>query len=581
MTEKELIQQDLDENALKQEQEQLVNLERYHYLKKNGYILFETIVGSQAHGTSTPTSDIDRAFVYILPEDDILGMEYKEQLKIHKDYMGYEIRRFLELLKKANPTVLELLNSPADCVLTKHPAFDILLREKTKFVTRACENAFHGYAKQQRTKAEGLEKMMNWEAQRVTKKTPIDFCYIPQGYDSIPANYWLDQRKLDQKFCALTSVSHCRDLFAVFYDIEAHNCFSELIEIEEREANKSLRKDSGFTMGLGYKGIAFEDSNDIRLSNIPFEERKKSICQLSYNKDSYRKHCDDYKKYQEWLEKRNENRWVEIEGHGQKIDGKNMMHFMRLIMIGKEIAQGHGINIRRPDAEELLKIRRGEVSLQELFEKSDELLTEMKESFKTANLPGEVSRKYIHDLLVKIRKTFYHQQKGVMGFLETATFKSSIVDTEDANRFIVKAFGGRSELQHFIGSVIVDKMSEYQDSNFSDIKEGDIPTLLMAGIVYNSNKWPKAKQLTGDSFSRVGIQRFSILGWDRDRISVMAGADWQEPITFDIVMWQDTLAAINVTPASEWKDGIGAKELVEKIGFNLVKEEVKNGDQNF
>lgn len=30
----------------------------HEYLEKNGLILFETIVGSQAYGTQTPTSDI-------------------------------------------------------------------------------------------------------------------------------------------------------------------------------------------------------------------------------------------------------------------------------------------------------------------------------------------------------------------------------------------------------------------------------------------------------------------------------------------------------------------------------------------
>jgi len=570
MSEKELIQKDLDELAQKQEQEQLANLERYHYLKNNGYILFETITGSQAYGTNTPTSDIDRAFVYILPEDDILGMEYKEQLKIHKDYMGYEIRRFLELLRKGNPTVLELLYSPSDCILIKHPAFQILLQDKEKFVTKVCENAFYGYAKQQRTKAEGLEKMMNWEVQRVTKKTPIDFCYIPQGYDSIPAAYWLDKHNLEQKFCALTSVSHCRDLFALYYDAEAHNCFSELIDFEEREAYKKLRKENGFTMGLGYKGIAFEDSNDIRLSNIPLEERKNSLCNLSYNKDSYRKHCDDYKKYQEWLEKRNENRWVEIQGHGQKIDGKNMMHFMRLIMIGKEIAEGKGINIRRPDAPELLKIRRGEVSLQDLFDTSDELLKEMKESFKTSDLPEEVTQRYIHNLLVKIRKTFYRQQSGVMSLLEKAHFNSVIVNSEETNPFIVKAFGEKSELQDFITKAIVDKMCEYQDHDFVEILEKDAPSFLMSGLVWNSNRWPKTKHARTGIACKVNIDKFSVLAWNRDSITIMAGADWQEPIKFDIVMWQDTLAAINITPVSEWKEGVGLKELFKKLGFEII-----------
>ncbi len=48
-------------------------------------------------------SDIDKKFVYILPEDYILGTEYTEQLNVDKDYVGWEIRRFLELMGSNNP----------------------------------------------------------------------------------------------------------------------------------------------------------------------------------------------------------------------------------------------------------------------------------------------------------------------------------------------------------------------------------------------------------------------------------------------------------------------------------------------
>jgi hypothetical protein len=44
---------------------------------------------------------------------------------------------------------------------------------------------------------------------------------------------------------------------------------------------------------------------------------------------------------------------VEVQGHGQRIDGKNMMHCMRLIQMSKEIGRGEGIIVRRPDAAEL------------------------------------------------------------------------------------------------------------------------------------------------------------------------------------------------------------------------------------
>ena len=70
----------------------------HEYLIENGLILFETIIGSQAYGTQTPTSDEDHKFVYILPMDNILGTGYVEQLNVTKDITGWEIRRFLELM---------------------------------------------------------------------------------------------------------------------------------------------------------------------------------------------------------------------------------------------------------------------------------------------------------------------------------------------------------------------------------------------------------------------------------------------------------------------------------------------------
>jgi predicted nucleotidyltransferase len=61
----------------------------HEFLVENGLILFETIVGSQAYGTQTPSSDIDKKFVYILPQDFILGTGYVEQINVNKDYVGF------------------------------------------------------------------------------------------------------------------------------------------------------------------------------------------------------------------------------------------------------------------------------------------------------------------------------------------------------------------------------------------------------------------------------------------------------------------------------------------------------------
>jgi len=37
----------------------------HEFLVENGLILFETIVGSQAYGTQTPTSDVDTTYYNI------------------------------------------------------------------------------------------------------------------------------------------------------------------------------------------------------------------------------------------------------------------------------------------------------------------------------------------------------------------------------------------------------------------------------------------------------------------------------------------------------------------------------------
>jgi hypothetical protein len=40
--------------------------------------------------------------------------------------------------------------------------------------------------------------------------------------------------------------------------------------------------------------------------------------------------------YQEWLQKRNLQRWVDVKSHDQKIDGKNMMHCYRLVQMARD-----------------------------------------------------------------------------------------------------------------------------------------------------------------------------------------------------------------------------------------------------
>jgi predicted nucleotidyltransferase len=405
-------------------------------LREKKLIIFEGIVGSKAYGTSLPNSDIDIKGVFVQPLEDILGFGYIEQVNDEKnDTVYYEIKRFLELLRTNNPNILELLNLPEDCILHKDPIFNLITDNYKLFLTKKCRDTFASYALQQIKKAKGQDKKQNWEKDKVTRKDILDFVYVIEGEKSIPWKEWNlsnGDKTFDEKFIGVVNVPNARDTYALFYDINAHSCFSELVSEESRKTFKKVREEMGLPMGLGYKGLVkisdvlnndsvqiqmnteeikkyissgIIDSNQLRLSSIPKGE--KPICNIIYNKDGYTQHCKDYKSYQTWLEERNEQRWVDVQTHGQKIDGKNMMHCRRLMDMAREIAEGKGIVVRRPNAQELIDIRQGKVDLQSLIDHVEAEIKAVDELYKNSNLPNSVDVKFVEDLLIDIRKKIY------------------------------------------------------------------------------------------------------------------------------------------------------------------------------
>jgi len=387
--------------------EEAKNKELYNFLKDGGYIIYEAITGSQAHGTSTPQSDIDKSFVYILPEDDILGTKYREQIRVNADYTGFEIKRFLELAQKNNPTILEILASPSDCIEICHPEFQKIRDNIDVFISKVCKNSFGGYARQQIRKARGLDKKQNWEKSKIIRKTPFDFCYWIAGNKSYPLREFLELNNLEHKFCGLVKIPNARDMWALYYDQDAEKCFSEHIDKDIKDKYKEELSNKGKPFGKGYKGIQVDEGNQLRSSSVSKEDADSELCVFSYNENGYTSHCKDYKEYQIWIENRNTDRYVTNKAHGQEYDSKNLMHCVRLLKIAREIVEGKGINIRRKDAEELLKIRRGDVPLSDLIKWSENEMREIYVLFDNSDLPDIVDREIVHKLLVDIRRNFY------------------------------------------------------------------------------------------------------------------------------------------------------------------------------
>lgn len=382
------------------------------FTPENGLLLFRCVSGSHSYNTNIESSDLDIRFVFIQPLDDILGLDYIPQVSQEgNDTMGYEIRRFLELLQQGKPNAIELLFMPEHCIVYKHPLFDLILEQRDKFLTKSLHESMGKFASAQIKKASGQDKKMNWELERRTRKTVLDFCTVVlSNGGSMKVEEYLKNNgnhygiEMYQGFCGLSKIPNQRDSYALFYDWSAHI----------KAGFPALNADHWETFydepSYGYQGVVRspEKSNDITLSSIPKGLSYKVV--MSFNKDGYSEHCKDYRDYLDFVEKRNPQRMTETITHGQHFDGKNMLHCVRYLMMAKEVANGEGFNLFRSqeDREKLLNIRAGGVDLFDLINESKMMVSELEEVFKNSKLPEFIDNELINLLLIKVRRSFYN-----------------------------------------------------------------------------------------------------------------------------------------------------------------------------
>lgn len=346
--------------------------------EENQHILLKCISGSRAYGLNTPQSDTDFKGIFLAPKREFYGSDYRDQVANEtNDIVYYEWKKFIDLLGKNNPTILELLATPVDSILFKHRLIASL--DPEDFLSKLCCQTFAGYAQSQIKKARGLNKKISNPVEQVRKEI-ADFCFVIDGMNVVPLNQWLSDYRFNDTDCGLVKIPHMRDVYALF-----HN--SQTNEIPLR--------------GI-YSGA---DSNDVLLSSIP--KGIKPLSLMSFNKDAYSIHCKEYAQYWEWIGKRNENRYQSTISHGKNYDAKNMMHTFRLLNMAEEIASEGKIFVHRKDRDFLMSIREGKFEYEDLLTRAEEQVQMIEELFEKSTLPQEPDLKKLEDLLVDVRDEYY------------------------------------------------------------------------------------------------------------------------------------------------------------------------------
>lgn len=398
-------------------------------IRKQGLLLYEYKRGSHLYGINTETSDEDYGGIYLAPAEQLIGLGLDYQTEIHdekNDVMWYELNKFMKLLLKSNPTVLEALYATDDCVLFEHPIMTELKKHRDCFVTKKCFNSFGAYAVEQIRKCRGLNKKI---VNPVTKRLePLDFVYTFYKQGSTKIKNWLEYRGLEQRYCGLVNIPNMHEVYGVYYDWGNHFFdYKITVDILENVLDNNLSDSKLYSLGkylieytnaasireaftmintspIGYKGMVGEDglSNELRLSSV--SKNEKPICNISYNQTGYTKHCIDYKNYKDWEKNRNPVRYE--SNLNKNYDAKNVSHAFRLIAMCTEIAQGKGFNVNRRniDRDFLLNVKNHCYEYEEVIKMLDEKKKIMDEAITKSTLPEDIDVNYVNSILLGIRK---------------------------------------------------------------------------------------------------------------------------------------------------------------------------------
>lgn len=329
--------------------------------------IFETVSGSRAYGTFTPTSDIDHRGLFIAPKEirNSCFEKIEEYCEKNNDRTLYELKKFMSLIANANPNIIELLFIPENLWVHSTPAFHELHKHRDMFVTKKLRHTFSGYAFSQ------LKRMNNhheWMKKSVEKPKLENFLTVIS-----PETGLIRETKSDDELLKSLELYCCCEIssgvFNMFYDLKRENVG---IIKEENFAPVSITKKEIDEHRYSFQGT------------------------MIFNKVGYKQQMDEYQNYTSWVTNRNKARSEFEQKYGY--DTKHAMHLVRLLRMCKGALSTGTIEVVRSDAEELKEIRNGKMTYEEIIEYAEQMDSEIESLYQNCSLPHGCDSSKINDL---------------------------------------------------------------------------------------------------------------------------------------------------------------------------------------
>lgn len=325
-------------------------------------LFFYAVIGSHAYGMAMEHSDMDYRGLFYVPQNIYMSLfkkvEQVEQFADNKDSVVFELSKFIKLLVDQNPNILELLWVDEKNILHSTPLYEKLRTHREFFLSSKSKFTFSGYAISQLKRIRGHNK---WISSPQPKRRPKEIDFVSVIWNATNNREW--------------------NKAVPFEDILAFNLGGDIFGLMHDEGSGGKWHDR-------HEALLSLPAKD--LTSYANTSQKQFDLVVKFNRQLYKEHVENWQHYWEWKNNRNEARASLEEKYGY--DTKHATHLVRLLRMGCEILRGEGVKVLRPDAEELLAIRNGAWTYEELIKYADEKERELESLYQTTKLPHHIDQ---------------------------------------------------------------------------------------------------------------------------------------------------------------------------------------------
>jgi len=341
----------------------------------NDNLIVKHLSGSKSYGTDIPESDTDYRGIFYANKINIVTPFFpiKEVIDFdEEDTKLYELTHFLKLCVDCNPNIVESLWVDPSHIIFKDSKgiYKKLIKYRSDFLSTKIAHTYSGYAFAQLKRIKGHNKWIT-NPQSINPPRQIDFISLVQNFtDKKIFKFNLEEL---EKSSVSYRIIHLGSQINGIYESPGYSLY-----------------DKDFTL-----------NNSVYDSNSGFLENNIPKYLVKYNKVEYNLALEKWKQYWEWKKNRNEKRSTLEEQFGY--DTKHAMHLIRLLRTGYEVLTTGNINVYRKDHDELLAIRNGSMTYEEIINYADDMDKKIKKVYNNSVLPKKVDKIKVANILIEIQ----------------------------------------------------------------------------------------------------------------------------------------------------------------------------------